>query len=198
MQSQHLKLAFFTLFVVLNVNFCTGCSCSWMPLESLYCTSNFVIKAKVLTELEPPWQNQGVPEGVSTTTESWLSKYNKYLEYTYEIEIEDVYKSTPIYEDAVKVITINGIGGCLRRLHPGNTYFLMGYVTSPTLSISHCDVAYNLEYDWAEETAEGLISEPPVCGEPEYYTLDEYLKNNNLEKKNSVRSKLWRKIFSNK
>jgi hypothetical protein len=63
-----------------------------MPLESLYCTSNFVIKAKVLTELEPPWQNQGVPEGVSTTTESWLSKYNKYLEYTYEIEIEDVYK----------------------------------------------------------------------------------------------------------
>jgi hypothetical protein len=87
-----------------------------------------------------------------------------------------IVRSTPIYEDAVKVITINGIGGCLRRLHPGNTYFLMGYVTSPTLSISHCDVAYNLEYDWAEETAEGLISEPPVCGEPEYYTLDEYLK----------------------
>ena len=46
----------------------------------------------VLNESEPPWQNQGVPEGVSTTTESWIDRYNKYLYYTYEISIEYVYK----------------------------------------------------------------------------------------------------------
>ncbi|XP_045200135.2 uncharacterized protein LOC123554214 isoform X2 [Mercenaria mercenaria] len=199
MQRERYNISFLVLYAFVHIQVVMGCSCAWMPVEDMYCMRDYAIKATVLTELSPPWQDNGFPEGVSTTTESWLDQRNKYLEFTYEIGIESVYRSTPGYESAVKIITTGGYGGCMRRLVPGTTYFLMGYVSNPyteegfsTLTISHCDAAFDMEYSWSAEVVEGLISNPPVCEEPEY-SLDDYLRNHNLEKKNSVPSNVWKK-----
>ena len=62
---------------------------------------------------------------------------------------------------------------------------MMGYVTSgksfPTLSVSFCDVAYDLDYTWAVETSDELISNPPACEQLEdSSSLEEYLRVSSL------------------
>ncbi|XP_060564320.1 uncharacterized protein LOC132723582 [Ruditapes philippinarum] len=193
MKTCQLKLAWCAIFVLMNLHACMGCSCSWMPLARRYCTSDFVIKAKILTETVPP---------LPTTTESLFPIYTGHVEYIYKIEIEEVYRSTPSYENARKIITQVGFETCVPGLTPGDTYFLIGFVTSwqsePTLAIGLCEGAFNLNIDWANEIAKDLISNPPVCREPEYYATDEYAQRNNFGKKRSSEPNLWRKILSHR
>lgn len=166
------------IFVMVCICFgrTAGCSCPQHNLPWMFCTSDYVIKAKVNKEFDPMYKGLfSLPPDIPKEFKDMIKE--QYATYQYAFDVIEIMRSSHAYETSRKVLQTFGSDAlCGLRLREGETYIIGGYAVedvAPTrslvLGVSLCDIVIRTK---GNKFAESLLTNPPNCTNPEVYMSD--------------------------